>query len=504
MKQLAMQNQSSTIKDLRGWIALLEQEGELRRIRAEVHWNREIGAITRKVCGQEGPALLFENITDYQEGPFTRLFTNGLGSRARVALVLRLSKDTPYQVITKTFKERFAQPIKPIVVRDAPVKQNILQGEKVNLLQIPVPQWSHLDGGRYINTTGAVVTRDPETGFLNVGIYRGMIVSPNAISVLLLSSQHWGIHFAKYRALGRPMPVAVAYGYDPTLVITAGTPLPYGVHSEYDYAGGLKGEPLELVRCETSDLLVPASAEIVVEGRISPDPEVSGMEGPFGEYTGYFGGRRSPKPLLQVDCLTHRNNPIFQGTMEGNTPGRMSESIRWACASWAAVLWNYIEAAGVPGVLDVWGSPGVFLTNLRVKIRKLYRGHAKQLACAIWGCSVANWVAKHVTVVDEDIDIHNDEQVEWALAYRVNAGMGDIVLFPGMPGSPLDPSVPAEDQDIRKYGTGKWCRVLIDATKNWELGRREEYGRDFYPPLSTDIAPEDEELIQRRWKEYGL
>ncbi|MDP2725791.1 MAG: UbiD family decarboxylase, partial [Syntrophales bacterium] len=159
---------------------------------------------------------------------------------------------------------------------------------------------------------------------------------------------------------------------------------------------------------------------------------------------------------------------------------------------------------GVPGILDVWFSPIVASTNLRVRIKKMYRGHAKQVANALWGAGLANYAAKHVIVVDDDIDIHDDAAVDWAIAYRVNAAMDDIIFFPGTFGSMLDPSVPLDKRDVSKYGQGKWTRVLIDATKNWELERQEQYGGDIYPPLATDITPEEEELIAKRWKEYGF
>jgi 4-hydroxy-3-polyprenylbenzoate decarboxylase len=159
---------------------------------------------------------------------------------------------------------------------------------------------------------------------------------------------------------------------------------------------------------------------------------------------------------------------------------------------------------GVPGITGVWAKQVTDGTVLRVQIHKNYRGHAKQVANALWGSPVSNYAAKMVVVTDDDIDIFDDEAVEWALAYRVNADMGDISFFPGTFGSMLDPSVPLAQRDTVKYGQGKWCRVLIDATMNWELEKQEQYGGQRYPALSTTIDPEDEKLIERRWKEYGI
>jgi len=492
-------------KDLREWMDKLEGEGLLRRIKAEVNWDREIGAITRKVCNQEGPALLFENIKDYKDTPCRRLFTNGLGSRQRVALAIGLPRDASYKDIVKTMKERFVKPIDSVIVDKGPVKENIIKGADIDLEKLPVPRWHHMDGGRYINTFCGVVTRDYETKQLNIGTYRGMINGKDTIGVLLASTQHWGMHFAKYRDRGIPMPVAVIYGWDPCLFIVSSTPIQHvGRISEYEVAGGLRQAPVELVKCETNDLVVPAWAEIVVEGYISPDPSTYKMEGPFGEYPGYYGGMASPKPCIKVECITYRNDAIFRGNLEGTSPGRIAESGYYASSSFSAVAWNFLESVGVPGITGVWAKQVTNSTILRVQIHKIYRGHAKQVANALWGAGVANYAAKFVIVVDDDIDIFDDDAIEWALSYRVNADMDDIVLFPGTFGSMLDPSVPLEQRDTLKYGQGKWCRILIDATMNWELERQEQYGGNRYPPLATTLDAEDEELIERRWKEYGI
>lgn len=493
-------------KDLREWMDKLEREEELKRIKAEINWDREIGAITRKVSNREGTALLFENIKDYKGTPIKKLFTNGLGSRSRIAMALGMDKEASYKEIVKTMKERTKKPLDSVIVHQGPVKENIIKGDEIDLYKIPVPKWHHLDGGRYINTSCEVVTRDPETRELNVGTYRGMIVAKDEIAVLLAFTQHWGFHFSKYRERGEDMPVAVVYGWDPCLLIASSTPVQHiGICSEYEICGAMRQEPVELIKCETNDILVPAWAEIVVEGRISPKPETFKMEGPFGEYPGYYGGFRSPKPVIKVDCITYRDGGIFRGNLEGTSPGRIAESGYYAGAGFCAAIWNFLESVGVPGILDVWTPRVTNSTNIRVRIKKIYRGHAKQVANALWGCGAgATAAAKHVIVVDEDIDIHDDEAMEWALAYRVNAAMDDVIFFPGTTGSALDPSVPLPQRDVLKYGQGKWTRVLIDATKNWELERQEQYGGEIYPPLATEIDPESGELVNRRWKEYGL
>jgi len=271
---------------------------------------------------------------------------------------------------------------------------------------------------------------------------------------------------------------------------------------EYDLAGALRGAPVELVKCETSDLMVPATAEIVIEGKISPDPKTFELEGPFSEYPGYYGGKKSPKHAIRVECITYRNDPIFNGCLTGASPGRTNEGSTWTPSTFSAVAWNYLDQAAVPNVLGVWR--GKWPEVMRVQIKKTHRGHAQQVANVLWGSHVGNYAAKHLIVVDDDIDIHDWEAIEWALAYRVNAAMGDISFLPGTSGSMLDPSVPVEERDSVKYGHGKWTRVLIDATINWELEPQEQYGGDRYPPLGTSISPGMAETLKRRWKEYGL
>lgn len=488
-------------RDLREYMALLERSGELHRIRAEVDWDLELGAITRRVCNRRGPALLFENIKGYQNSLCRRLFTNGPGTRERVNLALGLPKETPYKEMVRVLKERWSKPLDSVLVKDGPVKEHVVRGSEIDLFQLPVPRWHYRDGGRYAVTSAATVTRDPETGELNVGVYRGMLSTRNTIPMLLAKSQGWGVHLAKYQERGEEMPMAVVIGEDPAIFMCAAAPLIHPGCSEYEYAGALKQRPVELIRCETSDLLVPAHAEIVLEGKMSADPRTFEPEGPFSEYTGYMAGETAPRHTFRVECVTYRSDPVFMGCITSRSPGRHSESEAFTCATFSAVAWSWLEQ-GVPNVTGVW-SP-VARENLRVQIKKIYRGQARQVANALWGSRIGNYAAKHLFVVDDDIDIFDDAAMEWALAFRVNAAMGDIVLFPGSIGSLLDPSVPLRERDAKKFGQGKWTRVLVDATINWDLEPIPEYGGNRYPPLATDIDPEHESLMDRRWKEYGF
>jgi UbiD family decarboxylase len=489
--------------DLRGWITRLEKDGELRRITAQVDWDRELGAITRRVLETKGPALLFESITGYTKGRCTKLFTSGLGSRARLARALGFPPDASNAALVAHVMKKNRETIPPRRVATGPVKEVVVRGRDVDQAEFPVPKWHYLEGGRYIHTFSAIVTRDPDTRVMNVGIYRGMIGKKNTTPFLLVKGgQHWGQHFLKYTARGAPMEVACVIGWDPIMPFLAGSPIPVGI-SEWDVMGAYRGEPAELVPCETVDLEVPASAEIVIEGVITDDPTTYEIEGPFGEFTGYVSDVPTPRPAMQITCLTHRRDPIFRGTLEGTLPGSYSENSVMSSVQRAAIAWNILTAAGIPGVRDVWVPPITNGVNIVVQITKAYQGQPKQIAAALWGSSAAQFRYKHVTVVEEDIDPSSYEQVDWAFAHRVNAGEDGLVVFPGSFGSPIDPSTPLEDRNVAQLGTGLWNRVLIDATRSWRFERRPEWGGERFPP-TVRPAPEDEARVRARWDELGL
>jgi UbiD family decarboxylase len=501
-----MKMTKAKINDLRDWIEYLDDKGQLKRVTSQVDWNEELGAIVRKVSAQQGPALLFENIKDYpRKGSLcSRLFTNGMGSRQRVAMALGLPPDADDRTITITFKERFGGRVAPKRVKSGPVKENIITGKAIDLFRLPVPRWNYLDGGRYINTACSVVTMDPETKLMNVGTYRGMVGSRNTIPTLILASQHWGGHFSKHKRLRTEMPVAVVYGWHPALLIASTAQLTHSGYSEYETIGSLAQRPVELVKCETSDLLVPASAEIVIEGKISDDPRTFEMEGPFAEYPGYYGGFASKKPVIRVECITHRNDPIFRGCLEGGTPAGMSEPYYWMTHSKCATIWHHLETQDIGEILGVWSTFLARGTNIRVQIRKTYRGHAKQIAHAVWGSHLALHSGKMITVVDEDIDVFDNEAVDWAVAYRCNAARNDIEIAHGCLGSELDPSTPLDERNVVVHGHGAWAPVLIDATIDWNLKLEPQYGNKRFPPWASDISPEISRRVDQRWKELGF
>ncbi|MGQ7792461.1 UbiD family decarboxylase [Faunimonas sp. B44] len=503
---MAVERRPVAFGDKRGWIEALKAAGELREVDAEVDWNCEIGTIMRLAQGAgDGPALMFNNIKDYN-GPDSRcrrIFGGGLGSYGRLAMMLGLPKDTHPRELVKLARTVTQERLPPVQVDTGPVKENIVLGNDIDLYDFPSPHWNKVDGGRYIITYAGCVTRHPVTGVMNVGIYRGMVASRNEIPILLWRAQNIGHHFTAYEQAGiKEMPIAFVIGWEPVMGFCAGQPIPAGV-CEYDVMGAMRGKPVELVKCETVDLEVPAGAEIVIEGVISTDPKDFVMEGPFAEFTGYVAGDRSPKPTCRVTCITHRNDPILRGTIEGSLPGSFSENAICSSVMRSATAWNVLDRAGVPGVTDVFCPPVHAGINLLVQIRQTYRNQAKQVANAIWGSSAAHVRYKHVTVVDDDIDIHDYAAVDWAIAYRVNAGEDDVIIMPSTFGAGLDPSTRRRDRNAALFGTGKWNRVLIDATINLDYDPDPDLGGARFPPTVWP-SQEDQDRVLARWEELGL
>jgi len=481
-------------RDLRTWIAKLEAEGELKRIKAPVNWDGEIAEIQRKALEDGGPALIFENIKDHENTWCRKLFVGGLIKSKYFALMLGLPKDTPRPDVIQLLRKRFKEPIEPKRVATGPIKENIVKGKDVDLYQIPAPKWHPLDGGRYINSWLGVVTRDPDDGTYNAGQYRGMIVSKDKISVYLIPAQGWGAHFSKYQRMKKPMPVALVFGWDPSLGFTAALPL--SNINEYQAMGSIMQEPVPLIKCETNELEVPASAEIVVEGTISPDPNTFEMEGPFGEANGLYS-RPEKRPVIKVDCITYRNDPIFRGSLAG--VGMVTEDMQCFFMGQPAIMMNTMELQGIPGVLDIVPMPIVV-----VKIRKMYQGQPRQIAAALWGSKLAVNMAKIVMVVEEEVDINNPRALFGAMLSRIDPEKS-IVVYPLNMGSSGDPARALEDGVDLKYGSGIGSKLLIDATLDWTTHPvREEWGGRRLPPSPTHHFTEAAELVKKRWQEYGF
>ncbi len=491
---------------LRGWLKVLEAAGEVKQINGEVDWNIELGTIARLLQGPAtGPSVLFNNIKDYNkpDSRCKKVFTGALANYRRIAMMMGLPPETHPRELVKLGRNILAGAIPPKVVPTGPCKDVIVKGDAVDLYEFPAPFWNRLDGGRYLMTYGGCVTKDPENGIMNVGVYRGMIHNKNHIPILMWRAQHIGHHVTAWQNGGASeVPIAVAIGVEPSVEFVAGAPVPKGI-CEYDVAGSIRGAPVELVKCETVDLMVPANAEIVIEGFLQIDPAKYLPEGPFAEFTGYLAGDPAPKPPIRVTAITHRKDPILRGTIEGALPGSYSENTVTSSIMRAATAWNVLDRAGVPGITDVWCQPVQAGINLLIQMKQSYRNQAKQAANAIWGSSAAHVRYKHITVVDDDIDIHDYGAVDWAIAYRVNAGEDDIIIMPSTFGLGLDPSTRKRDRNPTLFGTGKWNRVLIDATMNLDYDPDPDFGGARFPPKAwPDQA--DIDAVTARWKELGL
>lgn len=488
--------------DLRQYIDTLEKEGELSRVTEMVDWDQELGAICHESISQRGPALLFENIKGHNKTHGRRVLTNtAVGSRKRIYLGLNLSEDAHPLEALRILRQRCKRPLKPVMVPQGPCKEVIEKGDQVNLLEFPVPRWHAKDGGRYMVTFAGVVTRDPETGWVNIGLYRGMIQDRKSLGMLLIPTQHWGIHARKYADMGKSMPVAITIGSDPVLPFVAQAPFGMGV-CEYDMAGAINEQPMELVNCETVDLPVPATSEIVLEGELSLDPATFRPEGPFAEYPGYYTKLwAEPRHVLKVNCVTHRYDPIFYGYYGG-----WIEKYPWArpcCTLECITLWDLLEAQGVTGVHGVYGmGPGTSSHHIIVVgVDRTYFGQARQIAAALWGNSLSAQIAKYVIVVDSDVDITDPVSVLTAISNRTRPSQ-DLVIYPGCFGGPLDPSV-APEINVQTGHLGRWDRVLIDATWPPEWAPREEW-EGLKHPVPCEPDKDVLKRVRANWERYGL
>jgi 4-hydroxy-3-polyprenylbenzoate decarboxylase len=365
------------------------------------------------------------------------------------------------------------------VVKKGPILENVLSGKDVDLLKFPVPFMHELDGGRYIGTGCLVVTRDPEEGWVNLGTYRGMVHDRSSMGLYISPGKHGRIHRQKYFDQGKPCPVVICVGQDPVLFMVSGNEVDYGV-SEYDYAGGLKGIPIEVIEGKATGLPFPAHAEIVIEGFMHPQDVMK--EGPFGEWTGYYASSTRPEPVVRVENIYHRNNPILCCARPGRPPSDYSLA---KCFVKAALIWDQVEKAGVPDVRGVWchEAGGGRLLNI-ISIKQRYPGHAKQAALVASQVHAGAYLGRYVIVVDEDIDPTSTFDVLWALTTRSDP-VESIDILRRCWSGPLDPRI----QPGKK---GFNSRAIIDACRPFE------WMKDF-PPVA-ESSPELKKKVYEKWR----
>ncbi len=469
--------------DLREYIEEVDRLGELRRIDG-ASWEEDIGLATELLQHSEAaPCALFDQIPGYPKGH--RVFTNFFGGqRQNITLGFppHLNKFELSQAFNKAFKEIIQKPIPYEVVETGPVMENIQDGAEVDVTSLPVPLWHADDGGRYIGTGSFNVTRDPEENWVNVGTYRVMVHDAKTVGFYISPGKHGRIHRQKYMDAGRPMPVCVVVGVDPLSFLMSSTEIPYGV-CEYDVMGAYRGKPTKVVVGRHTGLPFPANAEIVLEGFCYP--EAQRMEGPFGEWTGYYGNPEHAGPVLDVKAIYHRNNPIILGCPPQRPP---EEQSRYRAVVRSALLKEQIEAVGVPDVQAVWCHEcgGARMFNA-VSIKQRYPGHATQAGQVASQCRVGAYAGKFTVVVDEDIDVTDLGDVMWALCFRTDPATAIDFIKTGW-STGLDPSI---HPDRKEVGDTTNSRAIINACRPF-------HWKDRYPRVNMP-SPELWAKAKEKW-----
>ncbi len=475
---------------LKDFIEKLEEKKQLKRISVEVDPILEISEITSRVNEKFGPALLFEKVKGYN----TPVLINAFGSDYRMALAMdensisdvasRIEKLLKSEMpITLWDKLRSVLKLKefahliPKVVDTGPCKEVIIKNNpSLDIFPI-IKCWPH-DGGKFI-TLPMVHTKDPDSGIRNHGMYRLQVFDNQTIGMHWHLHKHGAKHYRRSCELGKKLEVAISLGGDPAITYAASAPLPENI-DEMILAGFLRRKSVELVKCETVNLEVPACAEIVLEGYVNPGE--TRLEGPFGDHTGYYS-LPDQYPVFHLTCITHRKNPIYPTTVTGKPPredcymGRASQKIFFPLLKMT-----------LPELVDMeLPLEGVFHNLAVVSIDKQYPTHAKKTMHALWGLGQMMFT-KIIIVVDKDTDVHNLSEVIWKVGNNIDPKY-DIVFTEG----PID----ALDHASRtRYISTK---MGIDATRKWK-----EEGFDREWPEIIKMSPEIKSLVDEKWKDYGI
>lgn len=483
-------------RDLRQFLTLLEQRGQLKRITAPVDSDLEVAEIANRLLLAGGPALLFENV----KGASMPLAINVMGTVERVCWAMNMDHvaelETLGEKLALLYQPRPPKKLSQAVnlgkalfdvvkakpMRDLlpPCHQVVLKDEQVDLTRMPLLRVYPGDAGKVI-TLGIMITKDPENGIPNVGVYRLQFQSKNTATVQWLSVRGCSRHLRKAAERGQKLEVAIAIGVDPLLIMAAATPLPIDL-SEWLFAGLYAGQGIHLAKCKTVDLEVPANAEIVLEGTITPGE--TAVDGPAGDHIGYYGGVNEQAPLLRFHCMTHRKNPVYMTTFSGRPP---KEDAMMAIA--LNRIYNPILRQQVPEIQDFFlPMEGLSYKAAILSIDKAYPGQAKRAAFAFWSALPQFSYTKFVIVVDKAINIRDPRQVMWAVTSKVDPAR-DVFILPNNPFDRLDFAT-------EKPGLGS--RMGIDATTKVFP----ETDRPWSDELKPD--PDTAALVDRRWAEYGL
>ncbi len=476
-------------EDLREFVEKLEEEGELARINHEISPVLEMTEIADRVVKSGGKAILFENPKGYE----IPVLMNAFGSERRMKLALEVDR---FEEIGERLVNLLS--IRPSSIFDALKNVGVVKEiasfipkkvksskapckevEADSLDKFPILKCWPLDAGRFI-TLPVVITKDPETGEINAGMYRMQVFDGRTTGMHWQIHKHGAEHFRKMAEKGgRRLEVAVAIGVEPALLYSSTAPLPEGI-SEFMFAGFIRKERVKVVDCETVDLQVPATAEIILEGYV--DVDELRMEGPFGDHTGYYTPPE-PYPVFHITHITHREDPIYHATVVGKPP--MEDA--WLGKATERIFLPIIRTM-IPEIVDMNIPVEAAFHNLViVSIRKRYPGHAKKVMFAIWGLGMLS-LSKVVVVVDDDVDVHNMAEVLWAVTSRFDPAR-DVVLLPPSPTDSLDHSA---------YIQNLAGKLGIDATRKW---KEEGYEREW--PEVVEMSEEVKRKIDTIWEDIS-
>ena len=467
--------------DLRTWLNEVDKLGQLMTVE-NANWDLELSTLTELINerSKTRPAIVFDRIKDYPQG--YRVAANLVSSTGRLALTLGMDAGLSDIDFIQAWRRQVKKiaPLTAETVATGAVFENVKKGKDIDMLKFPVPRWHELDGGRYVGTDDLVITRDPEEGWVNVGTYRIMVHGPDRLALHMSPGKHGRVHKDKYHAQGKPMPIAVSFGHHPINFVVASTDVPNRVN-EYDYAGGILGKPLRVIKGPLTGLPIPADAEIAIEGEVGVEDVMP--EGPFGEWTGYYASNQPAVPVIQVKAVYYRNDPILCGfpLLKPSSGDNLHFSLMRS-----ALIWNALDETGVPDVKGVWCHPagGRFLTVVSIKQR--YPGHARQAGMIASQCRSGAYLGRYVVVVDDDVDITNSEEFLWVLSSRSDPAQSIEILRRAWSG-PLDPRIPRDE-------VGHSSRAVIDATRPYEW-------REKFPKVSG-ASRELKDKVAAEWRGF--
>ena len=468
---------TEAMADLREFLRQAEANGELQTVSGAAA-DGEIGALF-ELSNEHlyPPVLLFDNIPGFD--PKFRILSNVRTAKFIVG-DLNLEAVKAY----RTRPKEKSVPIAPQEVNIGPVMENTIEGDDVDVRIFPAPKWHLADGGKYIGTECLIVTKDPDSDWVNIGTYRVMVQDAKTLSVFIEPGKDGDVIRRKYWAKGEACPIAVSVGQAPILGVAAAAKAKHG-ESEYALAGGRIGRPIDIVRCRETGLPIPADAELVFEGYMPP-PEVDARpEGPFGEWPGYYASAERPEPVMQVKAIYHRDNPLIVGQppVKPNYPGRQVKIPR------LAALWDAIAAAGVPGIQGVWKMQGGGSRFIDViSIKQQHAGHAKMAGLVAAGCGPGAYMTRMVIVVDDDIDITDPAEVMWALATRWDPKTQTDIIDGCWTGH-IDPALSPEK---RESGDITTSRMIVYAVRPW-------HWKDDFPKVN-EVDREYAEEVRDKWK----